>query len=411
MKKQLLVVAAASAFASTLPVQAADFQVGSGTTLTLSGLIAVGVKGTEVTDTALPKKQEMRVDDNTSRFIIAGNSEIAPGYKVIFRCESRFTVDTRPGAALAPGSTLTVANATGLADGDTWGGIATPVGSFVFGKSALYYQDSMDAGYLGLPGPGEGYRAWDAQGLAFFNLLSQVGVTTKTTSALVATLGITRSQNVMRFDSVAWKGLEFTLAFSKNPSGDETHYASAPGTLYASGGTWYGRVKYNDGGFSAVASVLDQQVQGATYTPASTAGPMNTHAYRLAAGYRWQSGFKIGAVYDVTGIDNAAAGIATAKRGVVSVPASYSWGRHAVYATYTSANAAGNIADNGAKQYNLGYDYALTKRAFAGIFYTNLKDDANGVYTPFLTNTALGGTAAGKGEGYKQVGICLNYWF
>jgi len=60
--------------------------------------------------------------------------------------------------------------------------------------------------------------------------------------------------------------------------------------------TWYARVKYNNGGFSAVASVLDQQPQGSTYTPSATNGPMNTHAYRLAAGYRWASGFKIGAV-------------------------------------------------------------------------------------------------------------------
>ena len=44
MKKQLIVVAAASALASTLPTRAADFQVGANTNFSISGVVAVGIK-------------------------------------------------------------------------------------------------------------------------------------------------------------------------------------------------------------------------------------------------------------------------------------------------------------------------------------------------------------------------------
>jgi predicted porin len=429
MNNRLTSLLAASALAA-LPALGADFQVGSGTNLSLSGLIAVGIKDSKVTDTARAFKEEMRVDDNTSRFIFAGNSEFIPGYKVIFRMESRFTADTRPGATAYPGA-LNVFNITGLADGDTWAGVSTPVGSLVFGKAAFYYLDTLDASYLGIPGPGEGYRAWDGQGLAFFNLLSQVS----TTTALKATLGITRSQNVLKFDSVAYKGFDFNLVYSKNPMGDELHAGAAGVTAasYETGGTWGGRVRYNNGGFTAIVSLLDQQPQGSIYG--------STHGLRAGAGYQYKdgplAGLKFGVEYDKTSIDAPlggftalpavglpALGTKAAERSVISIPVQYQWGKHGVYATYTTAGNTSSVADTGAKQMNLGYDYALTKRAFVGLYYTSLKNDAKGIYAPFLSGSALGGSApnyanatgpagapAATGEGFRQLALCLNYWF
>jgi hypothetical protein len=99
------------------------------------------------------------------------------------------------------------------------------------------------------------------------------------------------------------------------------------------------------------------------------------------------------------------------------VPISYSFGDHGIYATYTKAGNTSDINDSGAKQLNFVYDYALTKRAFVGVFYTNITNGANGRYTGFLTGTVFGGSAANpagtatSGESWRQIGVNLNYWF
>jgi predicted porin len=399
--------------------------VGTDTTLTLSGLLAAGVKMSTVTDTTRPVQTLTRVDDNTSRFTIGGRSDFGDGLRGVFRVESRFTTDDRPGTALAPGSSTNVAGATGWADGDTWVGLAGSFGQVVVGKSSLYYSDTLAMPYFGINGAGESYRAWDGNGLATFNLLSQVG----TATAPVATMGITRAQNVIRYDAPQLGKFGATVAYSPNSSGDEPHYTScyaslttttstvngcSAGSNYGSGQTIYGRVTYNDGPLTSSLSLLNQQVAGGLYNPAATAGPLNTNAYRLGVGYAMDNGVRLGFVYDNTSIANAVGGPTggqTAQRGVISLPVSYAWDKHQVYFTYTVAGATSNIDSSGATQYNLGWDYALSKSTFLGVFYTRLKNDTNGTYSPFLSGTSLGGDAVLKGEGSQQLSLDINYWF
>lgn len=413
-------VVAASAFAATLPALGADFQVGAFTNVSISGLFTAGIKNSEVTNTSRPGvKSEWRIDDNTSRLIVASNSQIAPGWSVIFRIESRFLVDVRPTSTAIPGTTITSGQITGWADGDTWGGVSTPIGSFVYGKSSFYWTDTIAFDYLGIPGAGESYRIWDANGLATFNMLDQATLVTPagvaTTSAY--TLGCTREQNVLRYDSKAWNGFDLSLAYTKNDSNDENHYV-APGTAgyarpYEDGGTFYGRVRYTNGGFHATAMVLDKVVQGGTYTPAATAGPLDYHAYRLGATYLFPFKFKAGIVYDRTEYDN---GVLTttrdAKRNVFEVPLSYWYGDHGFYITYTRAGNTSGFADTGATQLNLVYDYAMTKRAFIGIFFSKINNDSKAHYAPFLAGTSLGPSNIGApGENFHQIGLNINYWF
>jgi len=79
------------------PAPALGFYVGSFTNVSISGLLAVGLKQAEVTNTSRPgMTSETRIDDNTSRLIIASSSKIANGWNVIFRVESRFQADVRP---------------------------------------------------------------------------------------------------------------------------------------------------------------------------------------------------------------------------------------------------------------------------------------------------------------------------
>jgi len=407
MQKKILPLALALACAP-LASHAVDFKVGSSTNLSISGLVAVGVKEGEVTNTTRAVKQETRVDDNTSRLIFSGNTELGNGLKAIFRIESRYTNDTRPSTPLAPGSATTVGTGTGWADGDTWGGISGAFGNLVFGKSVLYYTDSMQVSAVGLKGSGESYRIWDANGLGIYNILSEVG----TKGGNFTTLGLTRAQNVIRWDSPAVSGLDASVAYSKNPNGDENHFGcTGCAADYESGGTWYGRLRYNNGPLSASFSVLNSKVQGAAVT-APYVGPLDKTAYRIGAAYTFDSGLRVAAVYDNTKVKNGIPGVAAdARRGAYSLPVSYNWGPHAVYLTYSRANDTSGLADSGAKQLNAGYDYMFAKNTYVGVYFTKFKNDANGGYAPYLTNSALGATSPRPGEGFRQLSLDLNYWF
>lgn len=407
MQKKILVAALALACGAPMAASAYDFNVGSNTNLSISGLLAVGLKNGEVTNTSRAVQSETRVDDNTSRLIFSGNTAIADGMKVIFRIESRYTNDTRPSTPLAPGSSTTVGTGTGWADGDTWGGISGAFGSVYFGKSVLYYTDTVAVPQVGLKGAGESYRIWDANGLAVYNILSEVG----TQGGNFTTLGLTRSQNVLRWDSPVVNGLDGSLAWTKNASGDENHFGCAGCTPdYSSGGTWYGRLRYNQGPLSASFSAFTTKVNGGVVT-APYLGPLDKTAYRASIGYTMDA-LKVGFVYDNTKVKNGIPGVAgDAKRGAWSLPVSYSFGPHAVYLTYSRAGNTSGLDASGAKQLNLAYDYALAKTAAIGVFFTKFKNDANGSYSPYLTGSALGASAPRTGEGFRQVSVDINYWF
>lgn len=428
-------VAAFFAAASAFPAagQGLGFQVGSFTQVTLTGLLAVGLKESQVTNSSRPGlSSETRLDDNTSRLIIGSTSKICDGYNVVFRIESRFQADVRPvdpaynNSALIGTQSLYSGNITGWADGDTFGGISTPYGTVIFGKSTLYYTDTIDVGYLGLPGsPGESYRIWDANGLGTFNILDQVTPLSKAGvgAGSLFTLGNTRSRNVVRYNSVNYSGFDFSLAWSKNPTGDELHYV-APGTAgyarsYTNGDAWYATARYNKKGFSVQGSYVSHRILGGTYSPAAAAGPADMQAFRLGASYKLPMGLKFGVTYDRTSYDNSAFENPTdavasqaAKRDTFLIPVSYMWKDHGFYVTYGIAGNTSSHADTGATQWNVGYDYALTKRAFIGLYYTSLKNDTYGRYTPFLSGYSLGPTInALPGENWWQLGLNLNYWF
>jgi predicted porin len=407
MQKKILVSALALACGASFGANAAEFNVGSSTVINISGLVAVGVKSGEVTNTSRAVQTESRVDDNTSRLIFSGNTDLGHGLKAIFRIESRYTTDTRPSTPLTPGSATTVSAGTGWADGDTWGGFSGAFGSVVFGKSVLYYTDTLAVSAANLKGPGESYRIWDVNGLGIYNILGEVG----TKGGNFTTFGLTRAQNVIRWDSLPMNGLDASVAYTKNASGDENKFGCAGCSVdYASGGTWYGRLRYNDGPLTASFSVFNTKVNGEVVT-APYLGPLDKTGYRAGVGYTFGD-VKVGLVYDNTRVKNGIPGVAgDAKRGAFSLPVSYSFGPHAVYATYSRAGNTSGLDASGAKQINLAYDYAFAKNTYVGVVYTHFKNDANGGYAPYLTGSALGATSPRTGEGFRQLSVDINYWF
>ncbi len=431
MKSRIAILVLVAAFV-VVPAPAAwaqptlGFQVGSLTQVNIMGLLAVGLKGSQVTNTNRPGlNTETRLDDNTSRLIISSSSKIADGWAVNFVLESRFFADSRPGDPFVPGTTIYNTN-YGWADGDTYGAISSPFGSMSFGHTTLYYTDTINVDYLGLAAsPGEGYRIWDVNGLGSFNMLDQVTSLTKTGvgAGSLFTFGNGRARNVVRYNSPNFSGLTFSLAWTPNAASNELQYIApdTPGYTrsYTNGATLYGTARYNKGPVSAQLSYYQSRVAGGAYNPAAQAGPTDNSGVRAGASYKLPFNLKIGVVWDRTQYDNsvyasAASAVATeaAKRDVFLIPVSYSWKDHAFYVTYSIAGNTSSVANTGATQLNIGYDYALTKRAFAGLYYTSIKNDSYGHYTPFLAGSSIGPTANSvAGENWWQFGANLNYWF
>ena len=71
--------------------------------------------------------------------------------------------------------------------------------------------------------------------------------------------------------------------------------------------------------------------------------------------------------------------------------------------------------DTGAKQLNLVWDYALTKKTFVGLYLTKLDNDKYGHYAPFLAGTNFGSSAPNplgtNGENFTQLGFNVQFWF
>ncbi|MBK8789872.1 MAG: hypothetical protein IPO28_06800 [Holophagaceae bacterium] len=88
MNIRFAVVAAAAALVA-LPSLGADLQVAPGTTFSISGFFGVDLKQSSLSNTVRAGvKDELRLDDNTSRLFFSGSSKIADGYNVVFQVGS-----------------------------------------------------------------------------------------------------------------------------------------------------------------------------------------------------------------------------------------------------------------------------------------------------------------------------------
>ena len=87
-----------------------------------------------------------------------------------------------------------------------------------------------------------------------------------------------------------------------------------------------------------------------------------------------------------------------------------------MYFSYARAGDATNTAtDTGANAWNIGYDYAFSKRTSAGVYYTKVNNKTGGMYDMFarLGTTGAGGapllTAAGEDARQIYIGLAHNF--
>jgi predicted porin len=367
MNKKLMAVAVAGALA------APGVAFAQASSVTISGIFKVGVEslsyGNAVT-TRLNKSQT-RVVDNSSRILFNAVEGLGNGMDAIAQLDIRFSPDA---AGFNSGGNTFV----GLRS-KTWG-------QLTLGRWDLHYGKQPD------------------------DIASKAGALQATAVSLMDYIGpnaianATRTANVVRYDMPNWNGFNATVAWSANANGaseaDITNPVAA-GSNSRKGDAWNINPSYTNGpwqvGYSYWRSKPDlPAVIGATPNNVLAGNTVDQRG-DVVYGYYKFGGFKVGAAWNRSKLEAAVGGALVAEREAWTIPVSYVWGPHNVYAHYTVAkdikDAAGTDSDTGARMISLAYVYDLSKRTSVGLTYSQIRNEAGINYNHF-TSAALGSADA-----------------
>ncbi len=362
------------------------------TNVTISGRFAAGWESYKLSDCAQAGEKcssESRVSDQSSRLIFNVVEDLGGGLSAWGQLDYRGALDL--GGLANSGNT-----GVGLMH-KNWG-------KFTIGRWDVHYGE--------IDGAIGGNRAGSLQTLLGNGIMSQVnGVNIANT---------TRTNNLLMWDSPNWNGFTARLAYSTAFAG-----AEGPGlsTLAQSGNSgsgyaWTGALRYNNGPWTAGYSYWKANSEArrtVTATSAFVDARADQHSHRAWLGYTFAMGLKLGIAWDRSGVDAGGAGATSQtmfRRSAWMLPVSYEFGPHKVYGSYAKAGDMSNtpLGNSGAHAWNIGYDYAFSKRTSAGIFYTKLNNKTLGFYDLFGI-AANGGTATLLGEDVRQIYIGLAHNF
>ena len=374
MNKKLLAAAVAGALA--MPAIA----LAAGSSVTITGDFKVGVENFSMGNAASTRanSSEMRVVDNSSQIHFNVNEDLGGGLAAIGQLDIRPAFNS--GAMSAGGNTF-----VGL-KGNSWGQVT-------LGRWDLHYYNTGDT----IAAKAGALEAWN------------VALMDGAAGGNVSVANMTRTPNVVRYDSPNWNGFALTAAWSAAPIGPTA--------------------TSNDLG-AAVANATNRKGNGYVLTPSFTAsnwgagysyweakadnpGLVNSLATIGLAdqrsdklwGYYNFSGFRIALAWDKSRLNDPSAGTELSNRTSWSIPLSYNVGPHTFYFTYTKAgndstyNNIVGVTESGAKEIALAYNYDLSKLTSVGITYAKISNDAGAQFNLF-TSTALGSAdvAAKPGE-------------
>lgn len=395
MHKQLIAAAVAGLVAVPTLAQ---------TNVTLSGKMAVGWENYKLSGGGnTGHDAESRVSDQSSRLIFKVEEDLGGGVSAWAQLDQRFDPDLGGTAGNAGGN-------SGL------GLMSKSWGKFTLGRWDLHYNEF---------GAIESNRAGSNQTNFGDGIMSQVssthtgGAGTEVVSIMASA---SRTPNIVMWDSPNWSGFTARLAYSTNAFGAEGTTNRAAGDP-GSGSAWNGALRYKNGPWSAGVSYWN--ATGENRTAGTRAADQN--AWRAWLGYAFAMGLKVGFGWDRSEFDNHIIGAADAvaagntRRNAWMIPVSYSTGPHAIYFKYAragkasgSAIAPGTGGDFKASAWNIGYDYALSKRTSAGIFYTRLDNDSNAADTvgsAHRLKSGNGATVTRRGESVSQLYIGMSHSF
>jgi predicted porin len=373
MQKKLIAAAVAGLIAVPALAQ---------TNVTISGRFAAGWESYKLSDctTGFSCRSESRVSEQSSRLIFNVVEDLGGGLSAWGQLDYRGALDL--GGLANSGN-----SGVGLMH-KNWG-------KFTIGRWDVHYGE--------IDGAIGGNRAGSLQTLLGNGLMSQVnGVNIANT---------TRTPNILMWDSPNWNGFTGRLAYSTNIAGNEGSGVSVSGTGNPGNGyAWTGTLRYNNGPWTAGYSYWKANSESGV----TGAAMADQRSHRAWLGYTFAMGLKVGIAWDRSQVDAGFRDVAstTFRRSAWMLPVSYEFGPHKVYASYARAGDMTNTptVQTGAHAWNIGYDYAFSKRTSAGVYYTKYNNKEAGFYDMFAIG-ANGATATALGEDARQIYIGLAHNF
>jgi predicted porin len=186
-----------------------------------------------------------------------------------------------------------------------------------------------------------------------------------------------RISNSIHYQSPVFGGAQVKVAYQTNQDKTAGLATNQNPQLWSASATWSGM-----GGRFRIGAAFDQ------HKDFTTLGQTDD-GWRVTGG--WNFGFAdVGAAYEQMTYKAAAGDCEATQWGLgVAVPI----GQGAIRASYSQADdidgtfagagtcGAAGAGDNGAKQYNIGYDYRFSKRTQIGFGYATIENDPGAVFT------------------------------
>lgn len=360
------------------------------TNVTISGRFAAGWESYKLSDctAGFSCRSESRVSDQSSRLIFNVNEDLGGGLSAWGQLDYRGALDMG-------GLGNTGNSGVGLAH-KNWG-------KFTIGRWDVHYGE--------IEGAIAGNRAGSLQTLLGNGIMSQVSGQVGAAAVWSVVANGTRTPNLLMWDSPNWNGFTARLAYSTNAFGTEGTGRSVAGTGNpGSGRAWTGALRYNNGPWTAGYSYWNANTESGV----TGAAMQDQRSHRAWVGYTFAMGLKVGFAWDRSSLDTGVRDGAstTNRRNAWMLPVSYEFGPHKVYAAYVRAGDASNTPtlNTGANAWNLGYDYAFSKRTSAGIFYSKVSNNSGAFYDHFAL-AVNGGTVTAPGEDARQIYIGMAHNF
>jgi predicted porin len=322
MNKKLLSLAVASVLAGLGGVAHAD--------TTVYGKFHVSwdydKSDTNTPPTSANPDQQSYVSDNSSRFGIKYSEDLGGGVSALGQWEIGARTDTA--------STLTT-------NRNSFVGLSSKAaGKVMLGKYDTPYKDAGRMVDL------FNERVGDSRNVIGANL---------TTGTPAAATGFDRRvNNMVRYDSPTWAGVNFALLYSGGETVTNTSVGSA-------GVSWAG----------AGAKVTLAYESHATGLPAPSSETET--GMRVAASYSIAD-FTVGGLYEQL---SDIGGNTALSRNTYGLGGQYKMGNHIIKAQYYVADSVDTLTDSGASLWALGYDYNLSKNTLVYVAFAQASNDAN----------------------------------
>jgi predicted porin len=298
---------------------------------------------------------------NNSRIGFKGEEALGNGLKAIFQIETNVALTERGDSPSA------LSDRSGLGSRDSWVGLAGSFGSLTFGNHQTAYT-----------------RVTNLAGYDFFaDSISDINNVLGVSSALDADFN-RRVNKSAYYTSPVFAGFRVDASYGLRDTADQTGYdtTAADDNVFATSAT------YNLGGFNAIAG-YESQADG----PA-----VDLSAWKLGASYKFSFGTKIVGVYETLKREISGADAGKVKNYVLGVSHPIT-SNVTLAANYLKASDSDQGLDDGYRNFNVGADYAFSKRTSVGAFYTNLKNKTDGIQA---LDAGYGqGTAGSKVSGFS----------